>query len=149
VTARQATAKGISPVAVAAVLRSAITLVSRRMRAGRPVGELTPSQFSVLGSLDLAGALTPSELAESERVRPPTITKIVAKLEAAGLVRRTPHATDRRQVILEPTDQGRALLRQAREAREAWLARRLAELDPDERETLHRAAEILIRIART
>jgi len=149
VTARQTTAKGISPVAVAAVLRSAITLVSRRMRASRPVGELTPSQFSLLGSLDLAGALTPGELAESERVRPPTITRIVAKLEAAGLVRRTPHATDRRQVILEPTDQGRALLRQAREAREAWLARRLAELDPDEREALHRAAEILIRIART
>jgi DNA-binding MarR family transcriptional regulator len=149
VTARQTTVKGISPVAAAAVLRSAITLVSRRMRASRPVGELTPSQFSVLGSLDLAGALTPSELAESERVRPPTITRIVAKLEAAGLVRRTPHATDRRQVILEPTDQGRVLLRRAREAREAWLARRLAELDPDEQQVLHRAAEILIRIART
>jgi DNA-binding MarR family transcriptional regulator len=148
VTARPTTVKRVSPTVLAGHLRGAITLVSRRMRATRPVGELTPSQFSALGSLDLAGALTPSELAESERVRPPTITRIVAKLEAAGLLRRTPHATDRRQVILEPTEQGRAVLRQARRAREAWLARQLAELEPDERETLRRAAEILTRIAR-
>ncbi|MQA28055.1 MAG: MarR family transcriptional regulator [Micromonosporaceae bacterium] len=123
-------------------------MVSRRMRATRPVGELTPGQFSALGSLDLAGAMTPRELADAERVRPPTITKIVAKLEAGGFVQRTPHPTDRRQVILAPTEQGREVLRQARRAREAWLAQRLAELTPDERATLRQAAEILDRIAR-
>lgn len=147
-TARPTTAKRISAVALAATLRGAITMVSRRMRATRPVGELTPGQFSALGSLDLAGAMTPRELADAERVRPPTITKIVAKLEAGGFVQRTPHPTDRRQVILAPTEQGREVLRQARRAREAWLAQRLAELTPDERATLRQAAEILDRIAR-
>jgi DNA-binding MarR family transcriptional regulator len=148
VTARQTTVKRVSAAALAAALRSSITLFGRRMRATRPVGELTPGQFSVLGSLDLAGALTPRELADSERVRPPTITKIVAKLEAAGLVQRTPHPTDGRQVILSPTTTGRAVLQQARKAREAWLAQRLAELSPDERATLREASRILERIAR-
>lgn len=147
-TVRQTTLKRVSPVALAAALRGAITLLSRRMRATRPVGELTPSQLSALGTLDLAGALSPGELADSERVRPPTITKIVGKLEAEGLVGRTPHPTDRRQVVLALTDQGRTVLGQARQAREVWLARRLAELDPDELATLQRAVEILSRIAR-
>jgi DNA-binding MarR family transcriptional regulator len=148
VTARPTTLKRVSAATFAARLQSTITLLNRRLRATRPVGELTPSQFSVLGSLDLAGALTPRELADSERVRPPTITRIVAKLEAAGLVQRTPHPTDGRQVILSPTEQGRSVLQQARKAREAWLARRLAELSPDERATLREASRILERIAR-
>lgn len=123
-------------------------MLSRRLRATRPVGDLTPGQYSALGSLDIAGAMTPRELAESERVRPPTITKIVAKLEAAGMVQRVPHPTDGRQVILSPTEQGRAVLQQARRAREAWLAQRLAELEPEERAVLNRAAAILERIVR-
>jgi Transcriptional regulators len=148
VTARPTTAKRVSAAALAATLRSAITVLSRRLRATRPVGDLTPGQYSALGSLDIAGAMTPRELADSERVRPPTITKIVAKLEAAGMVQRAPHPTDGRQVILSPTEQERAVLQQARRAREAWLAQRLAELDAEERAALHRAAEILERIAR-
>ena len=147
-TARPTTVKRVSAAALAAILRSSITLFSRRLRATRPVGELTPGQFSVLGSLDLAGALTPRELADSERVRPPTITKIVAKLEAQGLVQRTPHPTDGRQVILSPTERGQAVLEQSRQAREAWLAQRLAELSPEERATLREASRILERIAR-
>ncbi len=90
--------------------------------------------------------MTPRELADAERVRPPTITKIVAKLEADGLVQRTPHPTDGRQVILATTELGRAVLRQAREVHELWLAERLAELAPDERATLRQAAKILERI---
>lgn len=147
-TARPTTAKRVSVAALAVALRSSITLFSRRLRATRPVGQLTPGQFSALGSLDLAGALSPRELADAERVRPPTITKIVARLEAEGLVQRSPHPTDGRQVLLAPTEQGRAVLQQARRAREAWLAQRLAELDPDERATLQQAAKILERIAR-
>ncbi|MGH3715397.1 MAG: MarR family winged helix-turn-helix transcriptional regulator [Micromonosporaceae bacterium] len=147
-TARPTTAKRISATALAASLRSSLTLFMRRLRATRPVGELSPGQFSVLGSLDLAGAMTPRELADSERVRPPTITKIVGRLEQQGLVQRTPHPTDGRQQILSPTDQGRALVKENRRAREAWLAKRLAELTPDERATLKAAAELLERIAR-
>ena len=148
-TAQPTAQKRVSVASLAATVRNAVNLFSRRLRATRPVGELTPSQFSALGSLDLAGAMTPSELAEAERVRPPTITKIVAKLEADGLVQRTPHPTDRRQVILAPTERGREALRQARQAREAWLAKRLAELTPEERATLLEAAAILERMARS
>lgn len=148
-TGRPTTAKRVSPVALAATLRSSLTVFMRRLRATRPVGELSPGQFSVLGSLDMAGAMTPRELADSERVRPPTITKIVARLEEQGLVQRTPHPTDGRQHVLSPTDKGRTLLKQNRQAREAWLAQRLAELSPDERATLKAATELLERIARS
>jgi DNA-binding MarR family transcriptional regulator len=133
---------------LATTLRDAIYRFNRRSRQTRPVGDLTVAQFSALTSLELSGALTPSELAESERVQPPTMTKLVAKLEERGLVQRTPHPTDRRQVILSATESGRAMLAQYERARDEWLSRRLAELSPEERETLRRAAEILNRVAR-
>ncbi len=122
--------------------------LNRRLRRARPVSELTMNQLSALASLELAGAMTPRELADSERVQPPTITRIVAKLEDRGLVQRTPHPTDGRQVILAPTERALELLDGDRRAREAWLAQRLAELPAEEREVLRRAAAILDRIAR-
>jgi DNA-binding MarR family transcriptional regulator len=133
---------------LARTLREAITRLNRRVRQARPVGDLTFSQLSVLTSLQLAGALTPRELADTERVQPPTMTKIVGKLEERGLVARTPHPTDRRQVILAATEQGRAVYAQFERARNEWLAVQLAELDPVERDTLSRAAEILQQVAR-
>lgn len=142
------TAKRASPAQLVALLRDAITRFNRRVRQARPVGQLTVTQLSALTSLRLAGALTPRELAETERVQPPTMTRIVAKLEERGLVRRTPHPTDGRQVILTITEAGEAVLDQVQQARDAWLARRLAELTPEERDTLLQAAEILQRMAR-
>jgi DNA-binding MarR family transcriptional regulator len=133
---------------VARALREAITRLNRRLRQARPVGDLTFSQLSALTSLQLAGALTPRELADLERVQPPTMTKIVGKLEERGLVARTPHPTDGRQVILAATEAGRAVYAQFERARNEWLAQQLAELSPDERDTLARAAEILQQVAR-
>src|SRR5215470_2142245 len=95
---------------LAANLRDAITRINRRMRQTRPAGELTVAQVSALWSLDNAGAMTPRELADVERVQPPTMTRIVARLEENGLVQRTPHPTDGRQVILAPSPAGRELL---------------------------------------
>src|SRR3954453_5669117 len=132
---------------LAATLRDSIARLNRRIRKERPVGDLTFSQLSALTSLQLAGALTPRELADVERVQPPTMTKIVGKLEERGLVARTPHPTDRRQVILAATEQGRAVYAQFERVRDEWLAQRLATLTPDERETLRRAAEILRQVA--
>jgi DNA-binding MarR family transcriptional regulator len=129
-------------------LRESITRLNRRLRQARAVGDLTFSQLSALTSLQLAGALTPRELADVERVQPPTMTKIVGKLEERGLVVRTPHPTDRRQVILAATEQGRAVYAQFEKARNEWLALQLAELTPDERDTLDRAAQILRQVAR-
>jgi DNA-binding MarR family transcriptional regulator len=133
---------------LAVTLRDAITRLNRRVRQTRPVGDLTVTQLSALTSLELAGALTPRELADVERVQPPTMTKIVAKLEERGLVQRTPHPTDGRQVILSSTGVGREILGQYERVRDEWLAARLAELSPDERDVLTRAAELLSRLAR-
>ncbi|KAB1948426.1 MarR family transcriptional regulator [Micromonospora sp. ALFpr18c] len=142
------TAERVPPAQLAPQLRDAITRLNRRVRQARPVGDLTVTQVSALTSLRLAGAMTPRELADVERVQPPTMTKIVAKLEDRGLVQRTPHPTDGRQVILAATEGGQAVLDQFERARDEWLAHRLAALDEDERETLHRAAEILQQLAR-
>jgi DNA-binding MarR family transcriptional regulator len=140
--------KRLSSTQLAPLLRDAITRFTRRLRRVRPIGELTLNQLSALTSLELAGALTPRELADVERVQPPTMTKTLAKLEERGLVQRTPHPTDGRQVILAATEAGRAVVGEDRRARAAWLAQRLAALGPEERETLHRAIEILDRLGR-
>src|SRR3954468_16221990 len=94
----------------AAALRDSITRLNRRLRQARPMGDLTITQLSALTSLELGGALSPRELAETERIQPPTLTKIVAKLEDRGLVQRAPHPTDGRQVILSATESGRAVV---------------------------------------
>jgi len=133
---------------LAEALRDAITRLNRRVRQARPVGDLTVTQLSALTSLELAGALTPRELADVERVQPPTMTKIVAKLEERGLVQRTPHPTDGRQVILSSTGVGREILGSYERVRDEWLAARLAELTEQEREVLTQAAALLSRLAR-
>src|SRR3982751_5635308 len=143
VTTKRATAEEL-----ARTLREAITRLNRRVRQARPVGDLTFSQLSALTSLQLAGALTPRELADVERVQPPTMTKIVSKLEDRGLVVRSPHPTDGRQVILAATEQGRAVFAQFEKARNEWLAVQLASLTPDERETLAHTALIMQQVAR-
>jgi DNA-binding MarR family transcriptional regulator len=148
VTERQVIVAQATPEQLATLLRDAITRLNRRVRQARPVGDLTFSQLSALTSLQLAGALTPRELADVERVRPPTMTKIVGKLEDRGLVARTPHPTDRRQVILAATEQGRAVYAQFERVRDEWLAQALAGLTPDERGTLEAAARILQQVAR-
>jgi DNA-binding MarR family transcriptional regulator len=139
---------GMSPEEVATEIRDGITRFNRRLRQVRPLDELTQTQLSALTSLELAGALTPTELAEIERVQPPTMTKIVAKLESQGLVQRTPHPTDGRQSILAATPRGREVFAEQRRAKDAWLTRRVAELPDADRETLHAAAELLRRLAR-
>src|SRR4051812_28766256 len=110
---------------LAKTLREAIQRLNRRVRQARPVGDLTFSQLSALTSLQLAGALTPRELADVERVQPPTMTKIVGKLEERGLVIRTAHPTDGRQVILSSTGVGREIFGSYERVRDAWLAARL------------------------
>jgi DNA-binding MarR family transcriptional regulator len=143
-----ATERVVAADELAKTLREAIQRLTRRVRQARPVGDLTFSQLSALTSLQLAGALTPRELADTERVQPPTMTKIVGKLEQRGLVVRTPHPTDGRQVILSPTEAGRAVYAQFEKARNEWLAVQLAALTPQERDTLEQAAKIMQQVAK-
>jgi DNA-binding MarR family transcriptional regulator len=134
---------------LAATLRGTVMRFTRRLRRERPDNGLTLTQLSALASLYTAGAMTPRELAESERVQPPSMTRVVAVLEERGLVLRSAHPTDGRQAILAATDAGAALIRENRRVREAWLARQLAALTPAERATLRDAAAILDRMAST
>ncbi len=120
---------------------------SRRLRAEKSDADLSDSQYAVLAVLERDGAKTPRELAAFERVQPPSMTRTITGLVERGLVTRTDHPDDGRQVLVAITDAGRAVVRETRRRRDAWLARRLAELSPDERATLAAASEILRRIA--
>lgn len=105
------------------------------------------NQLAVLSALDKLGERTPRELAEYEKISPPSMTKILAGLEERHLITRTQHPTDRRQQVVKATAAAIAMLREDRRRRDAWLAKRLAELTADERATLYAAVPILERIA--
>src|SRR6476659_9244249 len=99
----------ISTTDLAHRLRPVLVRMSRRMRqeAG---AELSPTQGSALGTIDGHGPLTPSELASRERIQRPTATRVLARLEEAGLVERTADPTDRRSSLVASTDAGHELL---------------------------------------
>jgi DNA-binding MarR family transcriptional regulator len=111
--------------------------------------ELSDTQLAALAALEKHPGMTPSELAEHEKVQPPSITRVIASLEERGLLQRMPHSTDRRQVVLSVTDQGRDVVRKLRQLREAWLARRLRELSPAERAVLREALPILEKLSQS
>ena len=123
-------------------LRWAITRMARRLRQEGGV-DLGPSQVAALATVDRRGPLSPSELAEIERIKRPTVTRIVRHLEEAGLVERVRDPADGRASILSVTAEGRALLKRLRGRKTAYLAKRLAALDAEDRRTLERAAELL------
>ena len=133
--------------ALAGDLRIAVGRVSRRIRAERGAAGLTDPQFTVLAWLNKEGPLTPGQLAERERIQPPSMTRTVNGLVELGLVAKAEHPTDGRQVVVSLTEAGVAEVRETRRRRDAWLAGRLATLDPDERALLVDAAELLRRIA--
>ncbi|WP_432503114.1 MarR family winged helix-turn-helix transcriptional regulator [Kineococcus arenarius] len=128
---------------LAADLRVAVLRTARRLRSQKSVEDLTDGQLSVLADLHVHGPRTPGELAEAEHVRPPSMTRTVAALAAAGYVERTGHPDDGRQVLVFPTAAGRAAVEETRARRSAWLRERLTRLDDDERATLESAARLL------
>jgi DNA-binding MarR family transcriptional regulator len=91
--------------------------------------------------------MSPGELAGHERVQPPSMTRVVVALEGMGLVTRTPHPTDGRQVIIGLTHTAEDLLSAEARAREAWLSGRLQELSPEDRAVLREAAVIMDKLA--
>ena len=131
---------------LASAMRVSVMRLSRRLRVERADHGLTLTQISVLATLDRHGPLTPRELAQHERVQPPSMTRTLAGLEERGLILRTPHASDGRQHLISLTAPAVALLREDRRRRDAWLAQRLAELTQAERDVLRAAAPIFDRI---
>jgi DNA-binding MarR family transcriptional regulator len=130
---------------LAARLRVVLVRTSRRLRQEADTG-LSPSLTAALAAIARCGPLTPSELADGERVKRPTATRFVACLEQAGLVSRDPDPDDGRSYRVEITPRGAALLASAACRKNAYLARGLESLDADELATLDRAAALLERL---
>jgi DNA-binding MarR family transcriptional regulator len=133
---------------LASALRVSVMRLSRRLRNERDESEeLTANQLAVLGWLARRGALSLGELAAAEKVQPPSMTRTVTCLADKGLVRRDPHPTDGRQVLVSLTDRADKVIEESRRRKDAWLAHRLRELTPAERQTLRDAASILERLS--
>ncbi|HKR67921.1 MAG TPA: MarR family transcriptional regulator [Streptosporangiaceae bacterium] len=141
-----------SDAGLATSLRISVSRLARRMRAERVAQglqpELSDSQLAALAALE-KHTMTPGELAEHEKVQPPSITRVIASLEERGLIQRMPHPSDRRQVVLTVTVQGRDVVRQVRQLREAWLARRLRDLTEAEQAVLKEAVPILEKLSQS
>ena len=132
----------VSSTALASRLRLSATRLARTLRREAGTG-LSPSQLSILATVDAHGAMTCGALAAHERVAPPSITKAVSKLEQAGLVSRSPDPNDGRVARIALTAEGEDFLKESRRRKDAWLAARLSELSSDERRRLAAALDVL------
>ena len=139
-------AAACKPAPLAGELRLSLTRAVRRLRLERSSERITDGQYAALAALANRGPMTPTALAEDQHVQPPPMTRTINVLAEAGLVRRDDHPTDRRQVVVSITDAGLAEVKETRRRRNEWLAKRLATLEPAEREVLAQASVILRRL---
>ena len=134
---------------LASSLRLSVMRLARRLRLEKSTDDLSMNQLAVLGTLNRCGELTVGELAGIEKVKPPSMTRTVNSLADAGLVTRRPDPDDRRQVIVDLTPAARQVLDEDRRRRDAWLAKRLAALSPEQRTLLRDVAPLLEEVARS
>ncbi|WP_407288442.1 MarR family winged helix-turn-helix transcriptional regulator [Streptomyces sp. BP-8] len=126
-------------------LGATVAQLMRHLRAASPQGELTPTQRSVISRIDTGGPATIAALARAELVRPQSMRLTVGALEERGILARSPHPTDGRQVVFALTDEGLRMLTAVRQAKQNWLAVAIANrLSTEEQQTLA-AATVLIR----
>jgi DNA-binding MarR family transcriptional regulator len=135
-------ATDLDPAEIAARLRLSATRLARRLRQEADSG-FTPSQLSALAAIHNRGPLTLGALAELERVAPPSITKVVAKLEAEGLVARTADPTDGRVSRVAVTPAGHDLIEESRRRKTTWLTGRIRTLAADDQVRLAAALDAL------
>ncbi|ADB73582.1 MarR family winged helix-turn-helix transcriptional regulator [Geodermatophilus obscurus] len=133
--------------ALAHDLRLAVMRFSRRLRNQRVDTSVTLTHLAALSTLKRHGRMSPGELAGHERVQPPSMTRVVVALEGMGLVTRSPHPTDGRQVVIDLTPAAEDLLGAEARAREAWLSGMLQRLTAEERAVLREAAVIIDKLA--
>jgi DNA-binding MarR family transcriptional regulator len=130
---------------LASDLRDVLGQLIRRLRAEH---RFPLSHGTVLGRLDREGALSVSDLAAADRVRPQSMAQTVADLEGDGLVSRRPDPDDKRRALVELTEHGRTALNDDRRKREGWLAEVISDdLSAEEQVVLREAAGLLRRIA--
>jgi DNA-binding MarR family transcriptional regulator len=127
-------------------LRILLQRVARRIRNNLADGTMSDTKMGVLFRLE-AGPATPGQLADRERITPPSMNRTVNTLERAGLVSRQPDPDDARKVIVTITAAGRSLIVETRRLRTAWFTQRLAELTTEERAALEAVIPVLQRIA--
>lgn len=132
---------------LATKLRPLLLRVTRNMRSQRADTSTTLSELSALHTLMVHGPMTARDLAAQEAVRPPSMTKVLAKLEALELLRREPDPTDKRQSLLVITPNGAELVEAENQSRATWLTQQLAKLTPEERMLLIVATPVLAKIA--
>lgn len=130
-------------------LMQALGLLIRRTRNESYGGELSMTEALVMSRLAKDGAATTAALARAEKMKPQSMGTTITSLEDMGIVTRTPHATDGRQMLIELTPKGVQLRKKNVEAKLMWLSQVIAELDAEERDTLFRAAGIIKRLAET
>jgi DNA-binding MarR family transcriptional regulator len=129
--------------ALADRLHSTAIHLLRQVRVQDAGAGLAPARLSALSVLVFGGAMALNELARAEQVRPPTMSRIVDALEAAGLARRTANQQDRRAVVIEATEKGTAILWQGRKRRVKFLARHLSRLSDAERKQIENAVKAI------
>jgi DNA-binding MarR family transcriptional regulator len=127
-------------------IHSASIHLLRRISREDAAAGVSAARLSALSVLVFAGPKTVSELATMERVKVPTMSRLVSAMEDELLVRREPHGTDARAVVLHATAKGRRVLERARETRLSLLESLLAQASPREVDTVRRAADILDRL---
>ena len=133
--------------ALATELRALVGKLKRRLQAQASIGDLTPSQFTVLRHLDSHGPATVTALAQAEGIRPQSMGATVGILESAGLVAGSPHPTDGRQTIFSLTPACRERIDANRAARQDWIVRTVrSRLTPSEEAELARGIELLRRL---
>jgi DNA-binding MarR family transcriptional regulator len=134
------------PLEMAARLRLATARLARRLRQHAGSG-LSPSLHSALASIEAQGPLTLGRLAKIEQVAPPTVTRVVGKLEDDDLVTRQVDATDRRITRVEITVEGHRRLDHSRQRRNAWLLQRLDTFDADQLNDVSAALRVMEALA--
>lgn len=131
---------------LASDLALAVMRLARQLRFRRPHSPVSLSQLSALSTLAKEGPMTPGALAIKERVRPPSMTRVIASLADLGFVDRTAHPDDGRQVLVSVSKAGNELIEAERRASQEWLAQRLACLARAERCTLRDAADLMLAL---
>jgi DNA-binding MarR family transcriptional regulator len=127
-------------------LIQAIGLLVRRVRAAAASHDLSWTETAVMGRLARGGPATIADLARAESVKPQSMGATIAGLEEIGMVERKPHPSDGRQVNIELSAKGIGVRKSAREAKQTWLAKAIAQLEEHERETLFAAGDIIKRL---
>lgn len=128
---------------------AAVSRLLRRLRAQSSPTELALSQMGVLARLEHAGSMTTADLARAELMKPQSMSVILAGLEHEGLIARSPHPTDRRQILFALTEAGVAIRTRRRAVKRDWLVGALAGLDPAEREALVAAIPVIRHLGQT